>query len=126
MVQRSAGSGTSSIDGREYADHPGLLGYGRGVVEVRDAQREWTNLPPHALPGGEAETVLRHKQGRANGVLTETCALHRDPVAAMAPCAEVLEHTAGPRRSAEVVRTSVSFQPAASIRVTGRLCGSWA
>ena len=35
MAQRSAGSGSSTIDGREYADRVGLFSYGSGVVEVQ-------------------------------------------------------------------------------------------
>jgi len=38
MAQRSAGSGTSTIDGRDYADRVGLFSYGSGVVEVPPLQ----------------------------------------------------------------------------------------
>ena len=34
MAQRSAGSCSSIIDGREYEDRLGLFSYGSGVVEV--------------------------------------------------------------------------------------------
>ena len=37
MVERSDGSGGSIIDGREYANHPGLFSYGSSVAEVRVA-----------------------------------------------------------------------------------------
>jgi hypothetical protein len=34
-VERSEGSRGSVVDGREYADHPGVFNYGNGVAEVR-------------------------------------------------------------------------------------------
>ncbi len=34
-MERSEGSRGSVVDGREYADHPGVFNYGNGVAEVR-------------------------------------------------------------------------------------------